>query len=341
MRAFDDTRLEEPEAVEDLGLRHLAGFGARIRRASLVEPIGSLEVSRPRGVIAVGAEARLVRAVLEPVCPVPFVAWPAEGLPNWVGPLDLVVVLDSVGGDHALLASARQAVRRGAMLLVVTSAESELAVAASSRSTMVLPSEIEDATAAAVAALGELHRLGLGPLVVPEDAAEAADIVAERCSPMRELTQNPGKLMALAMADEVPLIWGGTVLAARAGRRIAEAIRLVSGRNALAVEADDLDHLLAGLNRRDPFVDPFDAPAESPYPALIVLEDSRSPSVVHHTQVNLTAQAEGLGVRVHTISAGEPESSDTDVDRYITLLQQGLYGAAYLGLGLGRPLVAQ
>ena len=80
MRDFDDSLLDAPGLVDDEGLRWLAGAGARFRSAMLTERIGSPEFGRPRGVIALGAEARLVRAVLEPVCPVPFVAWPAEGL---------------------------------------------------------------------------------------------------------------------------------------------------------------------------------------------------------------------------------------------------------------------
>ena len=50
----------------------------------------------------------------------------------------------------------------------------------------------------------------------------------------------------------------------------------------------------------------------------------------------MTAQANALGLRVHTVSAGEADAPGTDVDRYVTLLQHGLYGAAYLGAGLGR-----
>ncbi len=63
-----------------------------------------------------GPEARLVRAVLEPTCPVPLVAWPRLGLPGWVGPLDVVVITG--GSDRVSLAAAYEAVRRGCRLLV-------------------------------------------------------------------------------------------------------------------------------------------------------------------------------------------------------------------------------
>ena len=93
---FDDARLEADDLAANESLFWLASAGSRIRRAALSEPVGRLSRSdRPRGVLALGAEARLVRAVLEPACPVPFMAWPGPALPAWVGPLDLVVVLGS------------------------------------------------------------------------------------------------------------------------------------------------------------------------------------------------------------------------------------------------------
>ena len=94
---FDDSRLESPELTDSETLRWLATAGARIRRAAQTRPIGHLDrADRPRGILVLGTEARLVRAVLEPACPVPFMAWPGPGLPAWVGPLDLAVVLQDV-----------------------------------------------------------------------------------------------------------------------------------------------------------------------------------------------------------------------------------------------------
>ena len=75
--------------------------------------------------------------------------------------------------------------------------------------------------AAAVAVLAQLGGLGLGPVVHPEQVAEAADLVAEVCGPSSDLSENPGKALALELADSLPLVWGGTVLAARASRRKA------------------------------------------------------------------------------------------------------------------------
>ena len=39
-------------------------------------------------------------------------------------------------------------------------------------------------------------------------------------------------MLAIALADANPVVWGGSVLAARAARRVAESIRRATGRAA-------------------------------------------------------------------------------------------------------------
>ena len=104
---FDESRLDDEGvlAAADLRLRDLAESGARVRReavdaaAAAVEAVERSREARPRAVIAAGPDSRLLRAVLEPWCPVPFVAWPGPALPGWAGSLDLVVVLAPDGSD--------------------------------------------------------------------------------------------------------------------------------------------------------------------------------------------------------------------------------------------------
>ena len=101
MTWFDESRLDDERALgaADLRLRTLAEAGARVRREStevteaLDAAVSAARDSRPRAVIAAGPDSRLLRAVLEPWCPVPFVAWPGPSLPGWAGGMDLVVVL--------------------------------------------------------------------------------------------------------------------------------------------------------------------------------------------------------------------------------------------------------
>lgn len=333
---FDDTRLDDPVALQaiDDQLRQLASAGARVRvLGNAVRPAGEVLEGRPRGVIALGAEARLLRAMLEPVCPVPFVAWPMGGLPGWVGPLDLVVVLASEGSEPELISAVAEAVRRGASLLVAANPDSPIVERAASRSTLVLPTGHSDPLATVVVTLEVLHELGLGPAVSHERVADQADLVAQECSPHQDLAHNCAKDLAVALAEAQPLVWGGSVLAARAARRIAEALRRASGRPALSADAAALLPVLEACTPRDPFRDPFDEEA-APLPCvLLLIEDGSEDERVRRERGQLVSTAERQGVRVCEISSGTADQLSA-LDRYVELLQRGRYAASYLALGL-------
>ena len=106
-----------------------------------------------------------------------------------------------------------------------------------------------------------------------EQVAEALDEVAIACSPHRDLAVNPAKMLAIALADANPLVWGGSVLAARAARRVAESIRRASGRTALAGDAEHLLPVLEATRPRDVFDDPFAGDGGDLRPMLLVLDD--------------------------------------------------------------------
>lgn len=335
MYEFDDSRLEDPAALRaaDHLLRPLAEAGARVRReaAAAEEPLQRLDpTDRPRAMITFGPEARLLRAVLEPTCPVPLVAWPRLGLPGWVGPLDIVVVMG--GGDRVSLAAAFEAVRRGCRLLVSCPADSTLARQSASASTTLLPTSTGDPMAAAIIALVALHRLGLGPAVGPEAVAEAMDTVASESSMALDAAQNPAKAVALELADAQPLVWGGSILAARASRRIAEALRQASGRIVLSADAGALLPLLAGVPPRDPFADPFEGSAPERRPGLVLVDDGMDDEHAAEDRQQLRQAALTEDVLVSNLS----HDTGTAVERYVTVLQQGLFAAAYLQIGLGR-----
>ena len=331
---FDDARLDDPDVLAqyDHQLRWLAGAGARIRIEADGVQTDRLAVDehfRPRGVVVIGEEARLIRAVLERICPVPLVAWAFAGLPGWVGPLDLVVVLASRDDSPQYLSSVVEASRRGALLLVASPNDSRLSSQLPSTAARV-NTRTADPTAAAIVVLQILHQFGLGPLVSAQTAADAADLVAEESSPHRDLATNPAKHLALSLADAEPLIWGGSVLAARASRRIAEAIRLACGRPALAAEAEDLLPILTACPPRDVFADPVDDVVAA-RPVLVTLEDPSADEQVLAARQRLVQIADDRDVRVCAIHA----EHDNDVDRYVSLLLKGTYAASYLGIGLG------
>ncbi len=337
---FDESRLDDETALAraDLALRTLAETGARVRReaadaaTAAAEAVArSQEQSRPRAVIAAGPDSRLLRAVLEPWCPVPFVAWPGPALPGWAGSLDLVVVLAPEGADTGTASAVAEAVRRGCQVVVACPPNSMVAQHAAGRWTTILPTTTRDQLATAVVMLDYLDRVSLGPRADPEQVAEALDAVAMSCSPHRDLAVNPAKTLAIALADSNPLVWGGSVLAARAARRIAESIRRASGRTALAGDAEHLLPVIEATRPRDVFDDPFaEGRGELLRPMLLILEDGAEESVLREQRERLEAAAASRGVHVESIST----DSSTELARYASLVLSGRYAAAYLQLGL-------
>jgi hypothetical protein len=334
---FDDGLLDDATALAraDVRLRHLAESGARVRREAVAATdavaaaVQQLTDSRPRAVVAAGPDSRLLRAVLEPVCPVPFVAWPNPGLPGWAGSLDLVVVLAPDGRDHATAAAVAEAVRRGCALVVAAPDGSLVAQHAQGRYVTLLPTQTADPLAVAVVVLDLLDRVDLGPETDPEAVASALDDVAVACSPHRDLAINPAKILAIGIADASPVIWGGTVLAARAGRRIAESIRRATGRTALAADAEHLLPVLEAAAPADVFADPFADGGAVRRPTLVLLDDGALDPDAVETRDRLTEAAQHRGVRVETISS----EAESDVARYAALLSTGTYAAAYLQVG--------
>ena len=339
MSWFDESRLDDEVALgaADLRLRTLAESGARVRREAgdagqaIAEVVArSQDQARPRAVIAAGPDSRLLRAVLEPWCPVPFVAWPGQALPGWAGSLDLVVVLAPDGGDTGTASAVAEAVRRGCQVVAACPPASMVAEHAAGRWSTILPTTTSDQLATAVVMLTYLHQIGLGPSAPPEEVAEALDAVATACSPHRDLAVNPAKILAIALADANPLVWGGSVLAARAARRVAESIRRASGRTALAGDAEHLLPVIEAARPRDVFDDPFADDGGELRPMLLVLDDGADDIVLREHRGRLQAAADQRGVRVERVTS----EAGCEVARYASLLLSGTYAAEYLRLGL-------
>ena len=335
---FDDGLLDDEVALRraDQRLRDLAEGGARVRREAVAsqdaaaEAVQRLSDGQPRAVVAAGPDSRLLRAVLEPVCPVPFVAWPGPGLPGWAGSLDLVVVLAPEGRDTGTAAAVAEAVRRGCQVVVAAPEKSLVAEHTPGRYATLLPTQTGDQLAVAVVVLGLLDRVHLGPETNPNVIADALDEVAVACGPHRDIAVNPAKILAIGIADANPLMWGGTVLAARAGRRIAESLRRATGRTALAGDAEQMLPVLAATAPADVFADPFADGGVQRRPVLVLLDDGSLDPAVLETRDRLVETAQSQGVRVETISS----EAEGDVARYAAMLSTGMYAAAYLQLGL-------
>ena len=338
---FDDSRLDDEAALAsaDPVLRPLAEAGSRVRRevgaaseAIAAAVAGALGEPRPRAVVAAGPDSRLLRAVLEPWCPVPFVAWPGPSLPGWAGGLDLVVVLAPDGSDSGAASAVAEAVRRGCRVVVACPPQSLVAEHAVGRDSTVLPCPSGDQLATAVVILDFLDQLDLGPDSDPESVAQALDDVAIACSPYRDLAVNPAKMLAIALADSTPLVWGGSVLAARAARRVAESIRRASGRAALAGDAEHLLPVIARAKAQDLFADPLDDEEGGRRPALVILDDGADEPSIREQRGRLTSEAQARHVRVERVAT----DAANEVARYAALLATGTYASAYLGVALSR-----
>ena len=338
---FDDSRLDDEAALAsaDPVLRPLAEAGSRVRRevgaaseAIAAAVAGALGEPRPRAVVAAGPDSRLLRAVLEPWCPVPFVAWPGPSLPGWAGGLDLVVVLAPDGSDSGAASAVAEAVRRGCRVVVACPPQSLVAEHAVGRDSTVLPCPSGDQLATAVVILDFLDQLDLGPDSDPESVAQALDDVAIACSPYRDLAVNPAKMLAIALADSTPLVWGGSVLAARAARRVAESVRRASGRTALAGDAEHLLPVIARAKAQDLFADPLDDEEGGRRPALVILDDGADEPSIREQRGRLTSEAQARHVRVERVAT----DAANEVARYAALLATGTYASAYLGVALSR-----
>ena len=310
----------------------MRGSAARPARPldAIAEAVARAQDARPRAVIAAGPDSRLLRAVLEPWCPVPFVAWPSPALPGWAGSLDLVVVLAPDGADTGTASAVAEAVRRGCQVVVACPPTSMVAEHAAGRWSTILPTATRDQLATAVVMLRFLHQVALGPSADPDQVAEALDAVAIACSPHRDIAVNPAKMLAIALADANPVVWGGSVLAARAARRVAESIRRATGRAALAGDAEHLLPVIEAARQRDVFDDPFaEGGGGERRPVLIVLDDGAEDAVVREQRGRLRAAAAHAGP-----GRDRHDRRRSEVARYASLLLSGTYAAEYLRLGL-------
>ncbi|WP_341928181.1 SIS domain-containing protein, partial [Nocardioides psychrotolerans] len=201
---------------------------------------------------------------------------------------------------------------------------------AAGRWSTILPTTTRDQLATAVVMLSYLDQVALGPSAEPEAVAQALDDVATSCSPHRDLAVNPAKMLAIALADANPIVWGGSVLAARAARRVAESIRRSSGRTSIAGDAEHLLPVIEAAKPRNVFDDPFSDDGGELRPMLLVLDDGAEDAVVREHRGRLLAAATERGVRVEHLTTDVP----SEVARYASLMLSGTYAAEYLRLGL-------
>lgn len=248
---IDDALLDDTEELQRKDtrdtLRALATAGAQTREAVALAGESGVErlteLDRPRSVLvaALGGSslvAEVLELLAEPGSPVPVQARRNLPLPGWVGPLDLVVAVSLSGRAPGPLAVAAEAARRGASLLTVGADDSPLAeVCRRARGVHVGTGRGRTSSRTALWTLLTPVLLGadaLGLLECPEPmmlaVADRLDARAESYRPSSESFVNPAKVLAVRLAETVPVVLGdgplGGVAAARASSMLARTARI-------------------------------------------------------------------------------------------------------------------
>jgi len=372
---LDEALLNDPDHLAAYDSRQtlvaLATAGAQVRQAVTLSREAGIERvaggDRPRSVLVASlggsaVVADVLELLAEPRSPVPVSVRRNLPLPGWVGPLDLVVAVSLSGRASGPLAVAAEAARRGASLLTVGAADSPLAeVCARARGVHI---DVGHGRASSRTALWSLltpvilaaDALGLieaGESVL-SDAADRLDLHAEACRPRSESFVNPAKVLAMQLAETVPVVLGdgplNGVAAGRAASMLARTTRIPATSGELPDAASQIvacfDGPFTAVGGRgigvpqhgpDIFADPFlDGPAQ-PRLGLLLLRDA-PPETLTRVQADAEALTDAVlqtaydaGVRVCTVVAepGHP------LVRLAGQIAQTDFAATYLAIGLG------
>lgn len=349
---FEPDRLDDQGYLDDTDntgmLRAVASSAARVRvahRAAVESGVAAIaRDGRPRAIVVAGVGGSGVAGdMLAAICgygaPLPVTTVRAHRLPGWVGAADLVMAVSRTGADEETLAMAGDAVRRGCALLAVGRPGSPLEAVARQSGATFVPAPAQEAGPAAtpweLAVPLVVAASALGLVRGGEDVYEAAALrledIAHRCRPASESFINPGKTLAMELADTVPMIWGSSPLAAAAAARFAGGLNENARYPAIWGELPEAGHNQVGA---------FDGPlaakdvfAEGPGRTLrlFVLRDAEEhPRAARHREV-AARLAHDRGVPVSEIRA----EGVHPLERLATLVGLCDYGSVYLALGYG------
>jgi glucose/mannose-6-phosphate isomerase len=350
---LDDTAALAEADKGDM-LRQVASAAAYLRQATLISTEAGVprlaEDGRPRAIVVAGmgvsgTAGDALAAVCGPSCPVPIVTVRGYRLPGWVGAADVVLAGSATGADRETLALAGAAVRRGARLVCVGAPGSPLAdVAAQGRALFVPIPLLGPPRALLWALLAPMIQAvrSLRLLDVPDDVFETTaarlEEVSHRCRPASESFLNPGKQLALDLAEALPMIWGSTPLAGVAAYRFAAQLAVNAKRPALHGELPEAGHdqlmLLEGAvtEAGDPddfFRDRADD-VETALHLVLLHDPGETAELTAHREASLRL-AESRGVPVTEV----PAEGDHPLERLAAMIALTDYASVYLALALG------
>jgi hypothetical protein len=278
-------RLDDPEIVEagDPGgmLRQIASSAAQVRtalRACAEADLSALGPdSRPRSIVVVGSGgaggSTFACDALAAICglgtPVQVTGVSGYQLPGWIGAADLVIAVSRSGHTAEALALAGEAARRGADLVGVGAPDSPLQeLTQRARGTFIPVTPLGPARAMpwalTVPLLVAAARLGVARIddAAYEAAATAMEDVSHQCRPSSESFVNPAKSLALDLVGRIPLVWGGSAVAAAVAKRFASQLAANAKSPALVGLLPE-----AGHDQVATFDGPYAPPPEPAFPA--------------------------------------------------------------------------
>ncbi|MEU0571342.1 SIS domain-containing protein [Nonomuraea sp. NPDC005983] len=298
---------------------------------------------RPRAIVVIGVGASAIAGdMLAAVCgngaPLPIVTSRSYQLPGWVGASDLVIAVSCSGRTEETLSAATEAVRRGCTLLTVSGPDTPLEAVARQASALHVPVPVRGQSRANIWLL-------TAPLIVAADVlglartddgvfesvARALEGVAHQCRPTSESFVNPGKSLAMELADSVPMIWGSSRVAGVAAYRLACQLNENGKYPALFGELPEANHnqvvaLDGPLAERDIFADTAGRTIR-----LVMLRDvEEHPQVARRREASVRL-AHDRGVPVSELAA----EGAHPLERLATLIGLGDYASTYLALGYG------
>lgn len=335
-------------------LAAIAGSGAQMRQALATVDRDVLsraaQEGKPRAVVVAGmggsgVSGDILAAVAGPSSPIPLTVERTHHLPGWVSPLDVVIAVSCSGHTEETLEVAAEAARRGARLITVAAAESPLA-------------QIGQSTRGAhhigVDAQGRMPRASLWTIATPilmladslgmtsvgdRDFAITADFMDElsaECGPVVETDENPAKLLALSLANSLPVIWGtGAIGRAVSGRfmaQLAENAKLPAIHGGLPEVGHNqivtFDGVFARFADRDMFSDDDDYLRM--LSVVLLRDDAEHHSVTARVNViNELAQARNIPIR-EVMARGEHRLS-----RVASLVVPTDWASAYAAIAMG------
>jgi glucose/mannose-6-phosphate isomerase len=281
-------RLDDPEIVEagDPGgmLRHVASSAAQVRtalRACAEADLSALSPeTRPRAIVVAGSGGAggsafacdALAAISGAGAPVQVTGVSGWQLPGWIGAADLVIAVSRSGHTAEALALAGEAARRGCYLVGVAAPGSPLQeLTARARGTFIPVTTVGPARAMPWALTVPLlvcaDRLGVARVdaAAYETAAAVMEDVSHQCRPSSESFVNPAKSLALDLVGRLPVIWGGSPVAAAAAWRFASQLATNAKYPALVGVLPEAGHDQVAT---------FDGPyAPTPEPAFPAAED--------------------------------------------------------------------